>query len=120
MGDLMSALGQNSVEGFQRKEYSFVMQGLRQHSKVESVDRIFDRLIRINRYGLPFLTTVLLNEYELTADLIRNARDTYGEFSAILRTNPNGGATKSAHSTANELEAEIFQWGKFLGRLNKK
>lgn len=120
MGDLMSAMAQDSVEGFQRKEYSFVMRGLAQHSKVESIDRIYDRLINVNRYGLPPLTTVLLNEYELTAEHIRNARDIYGKFKAILRTNPNGGPTKNALSVAHELGADIFQWGEFLGRLNKE
>lgn len=116
----MSALSQKNVESFQKKEYSFVERGLNQHNRVNHFDRLFDRLIEIHRGDLPSVKIVLLNEYELTAEHIRHARDAYGEFSAVLRTNPNGGATSNAHLVAKELGAEIFQWGEFLSRLNKR
>lgn len=116
----MSSLAHESVVGFQKKEYSFVLDGLDQHTRVESIDRLFDRLIKINRHDMPSITTVLLNEYELTAERIRNARSVYGEFTAVLRTNPNGGATRNAHEAAKSIGSEIFQWGEFLGHLNKK
>ena len=69
---------------------------------------------------MPDLTVVMLNEYELTADHLRNARDRYGQFSIAVITNPNGRATSSAEETAQTMGVEILKWGPFFGRLNKK
>lgn len=120
IGELMSALGEANVRGFQRKEFAFVLRGLEQHTNVAALDRLYDRLIEIHRHSYEPLKAVLLNEYELTAEHIRRARSVYGQFAAIVRTNPNGGATTDAKGIAKELGAEIFQWGEFLGRLNRR
>ncbi len=119
MGDLMSSIQDEIVEGFQKKEYSFVERGLMQHDRVRSLDRLFDRVIDVNRDNMPSIRVVLLNEYELTAECIRHAREVYGNFAVVLRTNPNGEATNNAHEVAKELGIEIFQWGQFLGRINR-
>ena len=63
---------------------------------------------------------MLLNEYDLTADNVRNARDRYGGFSDILMTNPNGRATSAAEQAAESMGAQIYKWGEFLGRLNRR
>lgn len=119
-GDLMSALRYSEVRVFQKREYLFVINNLLQHSRVVSIVRLFDRLLVVNRKTpLAPIQVVLLNEYELTADQIRHARATYGMFAAVLRTNPNGGATDNARAVAHEMGADIFQWGEFLSRLNR-
>jgi hypothetical protein len=61
---------------------------------------------------------LLLNEYELSADHVRTARDRYGTFNAILKT--NGRITEAAIAAANSMGATIYMWGQLLGRLNRK
>ena len=62
----------------------------------------------------------MLNEYELTADHIRTARDRYGSFDVVVNTNPNGSVTSAAAEAAKSMGVEILKWGPFFGRINKK
>lgn len=119
-GDLLRVLDLQDVRTFQPKETEFVERGLRQHGRISSFERTYDRLYRISRKGLPELTVAMLNEYELTADHLRTARDRYGEFSVAVITNPSGSATSSAEEAAQTMGVEILKWGPFFGRLNKK
>ena len=120
VGDLYRIIGVENVRGFQPKETAFVERGLRQHDRVTSFERVHDRLYRISRIGLPDLTIVTLNEYELTVDHLRTARDRYGNFSIVVITDPNGRATSAAKEAAATMGSEILKWGPFFGRLNKK
>jgi hypothetical protein len=119
-GDLLRVIDLQDVRAFQPKETEFVERGLRQHDRVSSFERVYDRLYRISRKGLPDLTVAMLNEYELTADHLRTARDRYGRFSVAVITDPNGGATNSAEEAAQTMGVEILKWGPFFGRLDKK
>ena len=93
---------------------------MRQHGHISSFERVHDRLYRISRNGLPDLTVAMLNEYELTADHLRTARDRYGQFSVAVITNPNGRGTDSAAEAAQTMGVKILKWAPFLGRLSKK
>jgi hypothetical protein len=119
-GDLLRVIDLQDVRAFQPKETEFVERGLRQHNRISSFERVYDRLYRISRNGLPDLTVAMLNEYELTADHLRTARDRYGQFSVAVITDPNGRATSSAEEAAQTMGVEILKWGPFFGRLNKK
>lgn len=118
-GDLMSAINLESVEGFQKEEYSFVERGIRQHDRVAHYERIFDRVFLCFRKGLPEIKVALVCEYELTAEHVRAAREKYGEFSVIVKTNPNGNITGTAQQVGKGLGVDILTWGEFLGRLNR-
>lgn len=118
-GDLMSAINQEFVNGFQRKEYAFFEKGVKQHTKVQSYKRIFDRVFQISRQDLPDIKVALVFEYELTAEHVRSTIEKYGEFSLIVKTNPNGNTTGNALEVARGLGIEILKWGEFLGRLNR-
>lgn len=119
-GDLLRVIRLENVRDFQPSETAFVERGLRQHGRISSFKRVFDRICRITRDGLPDLTVAMLNEYELTADHLRTARDRYGAFTIAVITNPNGKATGSAAEVAETMGVEILNWGPFFGRLNKK
>lgn len=119
-GDLLRVIRVPDVRAFQSKETEFVERGLRQHDRIASFERLYDRIYLIRRDGLPDLTVAMLNEYELTADHLRTARDRYGNFSLAVITDPNGGATSSAKEAAQVMGVEILKWGPFFGRLNKK
>lgn len=118
--ELMSAIGVNDVRNFQKKEYTFVIDGLLQHDQVNDLTRHYDRLIEIHRYSYSSLKIVILNEYELTAECVREAKKKYDDFSIILRTNPNGGFTENASQIAENLGAEVLNWSSLFARLNKE
>ena len=117
--DLMSATADEHPRLYQNKEFAFVERGLRQHTRVSSFDRLNDRQYLIKRHGRGDLTIVLLNEYELTAEHVRAARDRYGAFDLVVKTNPNGGVSSAAERAASSMGASIHKWGDFLARLNK-
>ena len=119
-GDLLRVIDLQDVRAFQPKETEFVERGLRQHDRISNFERVHDRLYRISRNDLPGLIVAMLNEYELTADQLRIARDRYGQFSIAVITNPNGRATKSAEEAAQAMGVEILNWGPFFGRLNRR
>jgi hypothetical protein len=77
-GDLLRVIDDEDVRAFQQKETVFIERGLRQHDRISSFDREYDRLYRIRRNGLSDLKVAMLNEYELTADHLRIARERYG------------------------------------------
>ena len=118
LGDLMSVINAEDVRGFQKKEYAFVERALRQHSKVQRYDRIFDRVFRVFRWGLPNIDVALIYEYELTAEHLRVAVEKYGEFSVVVKTNPNGKITMNASEVGEQLGVEVLSWGEFYQRLN--
>ena len=117
--DLFRVINLPDVRAFKSKETEFVERGLRQHDRISSFDRVHDRLYHITRDGLADLTVVMLNDYELTADHLRTARERYGQFSIAVITNPNGGPTSSAEEVAQTMGVEILKWGPFFARLNK-
>ncbi len=102
-GDLLRVINREHVRSFQQKETIFIERGLRQHDRVSSFERVHDRLYRISRNGFPDLKVAMLNEYELTADHLRTARDRYGQFSIAVITNPNGDSTTSAGEAAQTM-----------------
>jgi hypothetical protein len=119
-GDLLSSFSLPEVRQFVKKEFGFVLRGLSQHSKVLDITRVHDRLLLLHRESLTDVYVVLLNEYELTADHVRTARERYGPFTDILITNPNGRPTTAALQAAESMGASVYKWGEFLGRLNKR
>lgn len=119
-GDLLRVIDCQDVRSFRSKETEFIERGLRQHDRISRFDRVHDRLYRLHRIGLPDLTVVMLNEYEMTADHLRVARDRYGVFSVAVITNPNGRCTGSAEQVAKGLGVQVLNWGEFFGRLNRE
>lgn len=119
IGELMSVIGRETVQGFQKKEYKFVEDGLIGHDRVSGISRIYDRVFVIHRHDFDDFKITLVNEYELTGDHVRSAFLTYGKVDAILISNPNGNATSLACDEADRAGAEIFSWPQLYGRLNK-
>jgi hypothetical protein len=115
----MRAVRCEDVRVYVRPEFHFVDRGLQQHNRVTNFEREADRVYLIHRLGLPDLRFVMLNEYELTGDHIRVARDRYGAFDMVLLNNPNGSATTEAKRLGETMGIDIFKWAQFLGRLNR-
>jgi len=117
--DLLRVINRPDVRAFRPRETEFVERGLRQHDRISKFERVHDRLYHIRRNNLADLTVVMLNEYELTADHLRTARERYGQFSIAVITNPNGRPTTSAEQAGETMGVEILKWGPFFGRLNQ-
>lgn len=119
LGDAMRALRDGDTATYLNPEISFILQGLRQHSRVSSVVRLDNRRFETERHGLDSVKIIALDEYELTAEAVRNAIDSFPEFDAILKSNPNGGIADNSFSVASSAGIEIFRWGELLGALNR-
>lgn len=121
VGDITSAFRTDHYGEIQKKEYVFVETNLSKHSKVSRLERLYDRVFKVHRIGdLSPLIVTLINSYELSGEEVRHARNKYGKFDIILKTNANGDPTGRAYLAAEEIGAEIFKWGELLGRLNKR
>jgi hypothetical protein len=122
IGDLMSAISHKleDVSEYKKSENAFVERGLSQHDHVSHFEQESDRVYMVFRFGLDPLRIVLLNEYELTAEHVRNARSRYGSFDVVLMTNPNGSATMEAKEAARGMRVPILPWRQFLGRLSSE
>lgn len=120
MSDLHRAIDLPTPNHYINPEYRFVERGLLQHTKVRGLRRLYDRKYTIQRIGYDDITVVLLNEYDLTADHVRTARDRYGFFDAILMTNPNSRSTGAAAVALDSMDVPVYKWGELLSRLNRE
>ena len=119
MGDLKRALSLTDISKYVNPELEFVERGMRQHTRVDTFERLDERRYRVFRKGLPPFVVILINEYDLTADHVRNARDRYGDFDRILVTNPNGRITASAQDVVESLGVIAGHWRDFMRDLHK-
>ena len=119
VADAMRALRDGNASSYLDPEIFFVLQGLRQHTRVSSVVRLDNRRFKIDRRGLDSVKVITLNEYELTAEAVRNAIDSFPEFDAILKSNPNGQILRSSTLAAESAGVRVFTWAELLGALNR-
>ena len=120
MGDIKRALGLANISEYLNPEIEFVERGMRQHSRVTTFERMDERRYRVFRNApLSPVVVMLINEYDLTAEHVRTARDRYGTFDRILVTNPNGRITDSAHEVALLMNVGVGHWRDFTRDLHK-
>ena len=119
LGDLNRASRQDRVSSYRFSQYQFVEDGLRQHSAVREVTRLFDRKFLVVRNRLPDITVVLVDAYEMSAEDVRAARQQYGRFDAALKMTSYGGVTTAAKEAAATMGGGAFLWRDLMGRLNK-
>jgi len=120
LGDLFGALKSESPRKYVSREFEFVLRSLRQHRIVSQVTRLDDRRLLVQRKGLDPVSVLVLNDYELTAEHVRHGIERYGQFQAIVRSNPNSRVTHAAATAADESGVRIFSWKEFLGYVNQK
>ncbi len=120
LGDLFGALRSESPRTYVNKEFEFVLRSLRQHTFVSQVTRLDDRRLLVQRKGLEPVTVLVLNDYELTAEHVRNGIERYGQFQAIVRSNPNSRVTNAAATAADEAGIQIFSWSELFGQLKRE
>lgn len=120
LGDFMRFCNQKNNKLIEDKDYSFVSRNLKQHDKVISIERLDNRRIRIIRRGLPEVIAIMINDYDITSESIRFAKELYKDFRVVIKTNPNGSITSGAEQVGETLNIDICKWGIFLGKLNSQ
>ncbi|CAJ1853169.1 hypothetical protein [Aeromonas jandaei] len=119
LSDIYSALNNRNISDYISAEISFIIRGLEQHNRVTSVDRLDNRRFRIQRAGLNSVIVLALNDYDFSAESVRSGIDKYGEFDAILTSNPNCRRTGNCEMAAASAGVRILSWRELLGQLNR-
>ncbi|MFZ4215539.1 hypothetical protein ACOZB2_29655 [Pantoea endophytica] len=119
-GDLYRILNKGTASLYIDPESYFVVRGLKQHSNVESLTRINNRVYLINRVHYAPVRVLVLNDYDLTAESIRYSIEKFGECDAILTSNPNCRRSGNSVIAAESAGKSIYSWGEFLRVLNKE
>ncbi|WP_421183536.1 hypothetical protein [Aeromonas enteropelogenes] len=119
LSDIYSALNVRNISDYISAEISFIIRGLEQHTRVTSVERLDNRRFRIQRVGLNSVVVLALNDYDFSAESVRSGIDKYGEFDAILTSNPNCRRTGNCEMAAASAGVRILSWRELLGQLNR-
>lgn len=117
-GDLIRFSNQEENSLFVNKEYYFVSRGLRQHNKIKKIERLDNKRIKIERYGLGDVTIAMNNDYEFNIESVRRTKEMFKNFKVILSTNPSAGISSDAYKIASTLNVNICKYGEFLGKIN--
>lgn len=120
LGDVYRALNNGFMANYLDAEMSFVIRGLEQHRKVTELKRLDNRRFLISRDSLPSVTILVLNDYDFTAEAVRHGIDVFGEFDAILTSNPNCRRTGNCMGAASSAGIKIMDWGELMGNLNRR
>ncbi|MDZ4138529.1 MAG: hypothetical protein U1D66_06580, partial [Erythrobacter sp.] len=107
------------VTRYRNKELAFFEDGFVQHTAVRSVERVYDRKFRLERFGKPDFVVVLIDAYDMSAEDIRSAYSRYGHFDGALKMSSYGSVTSQAKDAAALFGAGAYKWGELLGRLNR-
>ena len=117
-GDIMRAINNENLTEYQNPETKFIMEGLKQHTNVYSIIRLDNRRYKVIKIGFKEDTILALNNYDLTAEKVREAKSKYRTFDVILASNPNARISSIANDVAKELGLKILNWRQLLGRFN--
>lgn len=118
IADLYVAANDTEFRDYLPKETCFILLGLRQHSAVTNVVRENNRMYRVQRISGSDVLILALNEYDVTAETVRNGVDRFGVCDVILTSNPNAGVSQESLAAADSIGIRILAWGDLLGALN--
>jgi hypothetical protein len=118
LGDLYRAASELDFRNYLPKETRFILRGLRQHTAVTSVQRLNNRLYRVERRSGQPMTVLALNDYDLTAESVRDGIDRFGTCDIILASNPHCRASGESIAAAGHCGVRVLTWGQLLGALN--
>lgn len=120
LSDLFSALNREDISNYITQDIEYVMENLPQHTRVTNLERLDYRRFKIHRLNLPSVIILVLNDYELTADVVRSGIRKYGKFDAILSSNPNcQPLTTVCQTVVSSAGLQVFSWKELFGHLNK-
>ena len=118
LGDLYVAAHQREFRNYLPKETRFILRGLRQHTAVSDIHRLNNRLYRVERRSRKAVIVLALNDYDLTADSVRDGIDRFGGCDVILSSNPNCRPSGESLTAAKYCGVRVLKWGQLLRALN--
>jgi len=119
LGELVSFLDGTPRNHIQR-DARFVLRSLRQHSLVESVTRENNRMYVVRCRSHSKMRVLVLHDYLVTADSVRNGLETFGVPNVIAKANPNGTITNEAMDAAKSAGLEVLTWAELFRSLSKQ
>lgn len=121
LGDGMRAARLANPRDYVPFPYEFVLNGLRRHSRVDSVAFIDSRRVRVSRSGgLADVVLYIEDAYQAEVVTVNFALDQCSPFDIFVATDPNAGPTDNAKEAAARAGIEILRWGPTLARLNQR
>lgn len=119
ISELKKALNFPSLVGNANRDREYIERMLRVHTAVDSFKMLTDRSYLVRRSQLRAdLSVAFLNEYALTADHVRVARERYGQIDFVVTTNPYGKISPGAVEVGRDIGVRVLGWRHFMGALN--
>ena len=121
VGDLLSAISyDDEMSTHRNKTFAFVDDGLRRHSRVEDLEWVDSKKVKVLLQNDVAITVALEDAYDITMSVARDAARTLGNFDVLLKTNPNGSITSSGAENVERLGFQTLKWGELFGYLAKR
>ncbi|WP_417612102.1 hypothetical protein [Parasphingorhabdus sp.] len=117
LGDVRRAASTGDVPSFRNKNWDFFERGIRQHSKVREVSRIFDEVFDAKLKNGTTRRIALVEGYHVSAEDIRNARDRFGKFEIAVKKTSYGSITDAADIAAESMGAIVVTFKGLLQSL---
>ncbi|TDW62808.1 hypothetical protein EDF57_107206 [Novosphingobium sp. PhB55] len=117
LGDVRRAASTGDVQSFRNKNWDFFERGIRQHSKVHAVTRIYDEVFDARLLNGTTRRIALVDGYHVSAEDIRNARDRFGKFDIAVKKTSYGSITDAAEEAAASMGANVVTFKGLLQNL---
>lgn len=117
-GDLYAAINWQDLRNYISNDMQFVFLGLKQHTHVESVKRLNNKVYQVTTRALPQATILVLNDYDLTAASVRNGLGKFGRCDIILTSNPYCRTSPESRDAAESCGVRVLSWKQLLGALS--
>jgi hypothetical protein len=120
IADLYRAVNDKDLRGYVHPERKFLTRLLTQHSAVSGVELLNNQTYLIHRdsLGLGAYQVLVVNEYDVTADVIRSNIEKFGHSRTIYASNPSGRVTPEAKEAAKHAGVRVVDLSQLLGALN--
>lgn len=120
VGDAMRALREPDPGSYQHKDWQFVERGLAQHTAIESFTLLDRGRYRVERRDRDPITVAVINDYEVTADSVRQVIEKYPALDLIVTSNPNAlQISDQAKTAASAAGVSVALWRDFYGSLRQ-
>lgn len=118
VSDLMRAINKKDLRNYKAQEREFLLRILSMHDSVASVEMLNNATYVIHRNSMAPYKILALNEYDVTADVVRTGLQRFGHSRTIFASNPNGRVTPEGRQAAKDAGSRIVDLRQLLGALN--
>ncbi|MDF1821364.1 MAG: hypothetical protein P1U64_07325 [Alcanivoracaceae bacterium] len=117
LGDVARAASTGDASSFRDKNMGFFINAIRQHSNVSRISYVYDRVFEVTQYNGKTLKVAVIDAYNMSAEDVRHARDSFGNFDIVVKSSSYGSITNQAEDAAKSMGAEALTFKALMGRL---